>query len=139
MRLESGTVAYWLNFSAGHDKFVYILGTTADRIVLSFTISSQAKYLSIEPHRNELIAIPIGTLDCLHRQSFIQCFHEVTRTPLGEFQDLDRRGFVNWRGCLPQYIADVIRCVENSQLLPEDDQEVVLDLLRPRPFQASAG
>ena len=138
MTLESGTIAFWLNFSPGHDKFVYVLGTTADDIVLSFTISSQTKYLSIEPHRNELVVIPPGTLDCLYRQSFIQCFHEVTRTPVKEFRELDRRGFLNWRGCLPQFIPDIIRCVEDSQLLPEIDQETVLELLRPRPFEASA-
>lgn len=92
----------------------------------------------MEPHRLELVAIPTGTLDCLHRQSFIQCFHEVSRTPLKQFQELDRRGFINYRGSLPQFIPAVITCVEPSELLSGYDQEAVLDLLRPRPQTAIA-
>jgi len=89
MRLDPGTVAYWLEYAPGHDKFVYILGINAHKEVLSFTISSQTKYLSIEPHRYEMVEIPLGTAACFQRRSFIQCFFHVTRTALADFRDLE--------------------------------------------------
>jgi hypothetical protein len=131
LKLDAGTIAFWLNFSPGHDKFVYILGATVSDEVLSFTISSQTKYLELEPHRREMVEIPVGTIDCLSRRSFIQCFHEVTITRLRDFQDLDRRGFINWRGTAPQFLQAVRECVFRSELLSEYDKDAVLGLLRP--------
>ena len=53
MKLDPGTIAHWRNFAPGIDKFVYIVGTSVSGEVLSFTISSQTKYLSLKPHADE--------------------------------------------------------------------------------------
>jgi hypothetical protein len=131
MVLEAGAVAYWLGFDPGHDKFVYILGTNSAREVLAFTISSQTKYLSRQPHANEMVEIPVGTANCFQKVCFIQCFYEVRRTPISEFRDLERRGYISYRASLPQFIPAILNCVRNSELLDGYDQDAVIDLLGP--------
>jgi hypothetical protein len=137
MTLKTGTVAHWRNFSPGHDKFIYILGTNADGDVLSFTISSQAKYLAMHPHAEEMVEIPNGTVECLNRRSFIQCFYDVTRTPVAAFREMERIGQLNYRASLPQYAAAIAAVVQNSELLDGYDQEAVLEVLA-QPPQAQA-
>ena len=129
MQLNAGAIAYWREFEPGRDKFIYILGKTQSGEVLSFTISSQEKYLKMEPHKNEMVEIPRGTANYLERRSFIQCFFEVIRTPIVTFQDFERRGYINWRGQLPQFLAAVKVCVNNSELLSEYDREDVLAVM----------
>ena len=133
MTLATGTVAYWRDFVAGQDKFVYILGTNAAQEVLSFTISSQTKYLVMQPHANEMVEIAKGTIDCLSKNCYIQCFYEVRRTPIAEFMDLERRGFICYRGSLPQFSQAILKVVSESVLLDGYDQEAVLEVLRPLP------
>ena len=137
MTLEAGTIAFWRDFEPGHDKFINILGTNRADDVLSFTISSQTKYLTMQPHANEMVEIPKGTVDCLHKTCFIQCFYEVRRTPISEFRDLERRGFINYRASLPQFAVAIYHRVKDSELLDGYDQEEVLDLLRPLADAAS--
>src|ERR1022692_2307139 len=59
MTLEAGTIAFWRDFEPGHDKFINILGTNRADDVLSFTISSQTKYLTMQPHANEMVEIGV--------------------------------------------------------------------------------
>jgi hypothetical protein len=136
MTLSPGTIAHWRDFSPGNDKFVYILGIDSSDVIFSFTISSQVKYLSLVPHKSELIEIPFRTTDFLDRRSFIQCFFEVTRTSLGEFRELERKGAINWRGCMPEFLSTVARIVKDSRLLSGYDQDAILDLLRNLPHSA---
>jgi len=131
MNVEAGAVAYWLSFEPGHDKFVYILGTNSANEVLTFTISSQTKYLSMQPHAHEMVEIPKGTADCFQQVCFIQCFYEVRRTPLPEFRELERRGYIGYRASLPQFVPAIMRCVRDSELLDGYDQDAVIDLLGP--------
>lgn len=49
MTLEAGAIAHWRDFEPGHHKFIYILATNRATEVLSFTISSQTKYLTMQP------------------------------------------------------------------------------------------
>src|SRR6267154_1775774 len=121
MVIEAGAVAYWLDFDPGHNKFVYILGTDTASDVLCFTISGQAKYLTMLPHANEMVRIPKGTIDCLHKDSFIQCFYEVRRTPLSDFRELERQGYINYRASIPQFVPGILKCVEGSELLAQND------------------
>jgi hypothetical protein len=131
MTLEVGTIAHWRDFGPGCDKFIYILGTNAANEVLSFTISSQLKYLAMQPHAQEMVEIPRGTVECLQKTSFIQCFYEVQRTPISDFRDLERRGCINYRASLPQFAPAILERVEDSQLLDGYDQDSVIELLRP--------
>jgi hypothetical protein len=131
MTVEAGTVVHWLGFDPGHDKFVYILGLNSANEVLAFTISSQTKYLSRQPHSNEMVEIPKGTVDCLQRVCYIQCFYEVRRTPISKFRELERRGYINYRAFLPQFVPAIVKCVQNSELLDGYDQEAVIDILGP--------
>jgi hypothetical protein len=129
MTIETGTVVYWRDFVAGQDKFIYILGTNSAQEVLSFTISSQTKYLSMYPHAREMVEIAKGTIDCFDRTCYIQCFYEVRRTPIAEFMDLDRRGFICYRGSLPQFSQAIRKIVSESILLEGYDQDAVLEVL----------
>src|SRR5664280_2416100 len=72
MTLEVGTIAHWRNFEPGRDKFIYILGINAANEVLSFTISSQTKYLTMHPHAQEMVEIPKGTVECFQKACFIR-------------------------------------------------------------------
>ncbi|MGH2509596.1 MAG: hypothetical protein ACRDHZ_19640 [Ktedonobacteraceae bacterium] len=127
MTLEPGTIAFWRDFSPGHDKFVYILGVE-NEMVFSFTISSQLKYLST-PLKCELVEIPFRSTNFLNARSFIQCFHRVDRTPLAQFRNLEATGTIMWRGCLPAFIPFIAKVVEDSQVLPGYDRESVAKLL----------
>jgi hypothetical protein len=129
MTLITGTVAHWYSFEPGHNKFVYILGTNAAGEVLSFTISSQTKYLGMQPHAKEMIEIPKGTAECFNQQCFIQCFYEVRRTPIAEFRELERRGYISYRASLPQFAPAILATIQNSELLDGYDQEAVLEVL----------
>ena len=129
MRLDPGTIAHWQNFKPGVDKFIYILGTSASGDVLSFTISSQTKYLSLKPHADEMVEIPYRQTSFLCRRSFIQCFHYVTRTPVADFRALEKDGSISWRACLPEFIPKVVEIMGTSQLLPEHDIEDVLETI----------
>jgi hypothetical protein len=135
MRPVPGTVAHWRELY-GQDKFIYLLGVCppraseegerADAEVLWFPISSQTKWTQIEPHRNEMVKIPRGTIADLHLDSYIQCFFKVERTRLDRFLDLDRQGYINWRACLPQYIPQIRDILTTSTLLEEYDCEDAL-------------
>ncbi len=138
MTLTLGTVAHWIDFEPGHNKFIYILGTNSANEVLSFTISSQTKYLAMQPHANEMVEIPRGTTDCLNRQCFIQCFYEVRRTPIAAFRELERRGYINYRASLPQFAPAILTAVRNSELLDGYDQEAVLEALERQVDSARA-
>lgn len=131
MTIEVGTIAHWRDFAPGHDKFIYILGTNAANEVLSFTISSQTKYLTMHPHAQEVVEIPKGTAECFQKACFIQCFFEVRRTPIFDFRDLERRGFINYRASLPQFALAIQKCVESSELLDGYDQDEVIGVLGP--------
>jgi len=131
MTLETGAIAYWRDFDPGCDKFIYILGTNAASEVLSFTISSQTKYLAMEPHAKEMVEIPRGSIDCLPKTSFIQCFYEVRRTPIHEFRELERLGYISYRATAPQFAIGIFQRVKNSELLDGYDKEAVLEVLKP--------
>jgi len=129
MTLTTGTIAHWCNYEPGHDKFIYILGTNSAGEVLSFTISSQIKYLGMKPHAKEMIEIPKGTAECFNQQCFIQCFYEVRRTLIAEFRELERLGYINYRASLPQFAPAILATTQNSELLDGYDQEAILEVL----------
>lgn len=80
-----------------------------------------------------MVEIPRGTVDYLPVRSFIQCFFELQRTPLGTFNDLDRRGYINWRGTLKQFIPAIRDILEGEPvLLTEYECEDALSVLPPR-------
>lgn len=132
MNLTPGTVAHWRELY-GQGKFVYILGVCQNtHDVLWLPISSQTKWCAIEPHCREMVEIPKGTADYLSKRSFIQCFFELQRTPIDTFNDLDRQGFINWRGTLEQFIP-AIRAILTGEpvLLAEYECEDALRVLPP--------
>ena len=128
MRLDPGTIAYWRNFRPGSNKFVYLLGQTNDGVVLSFTISSQTKYLGLYPHNQEMVEIPFRSTDFLDRPSYIQCFFEVERTTLEDFRELERSGTIMYRGCRPEFLPQIAEIVGRSQLLTGYAQETIMSL-----------
>lgn len=132
MRLDVGTIAHWRDFTAGHDKYVYILGTNDLGEVLSFTISSQTKYLSLTPHKYEMVEIPHRQTDFLDRPSYIQCFFELTRTHIDAFKVLERNGSINYRGCMPQFIPQILAIATKSVLLAQDDCDSVIAICAPK-------
>ena len=132
MKLDPGTIAYWRDFSPGNNKFVYILGVSAAEEVLSFTISSQLRYLQSDRHKNDLIEIaPYQLVAEFDRRSFIQCFFEVTCTPVGTFKRLEGKGTIMYRACLPQFLRPMIPIVQASEHLSGYDQELVLSVISP--------
>jgi hypothetical protein len=76
-----------------------------------------------------MVEIAKGTIDCFDRTCYIQCFYEVRRTPIAEFMDLDRRGFICYRGSLPQFSQAIRKIVSESILLEGYDQDAVLEVL----------
>ena len=112
----------------GQDKFVYILGIS-DGEVFSFTISSQTKYLALNATRDQMVEIPFQSTNFLTRPSYIQCFYELTRTPILQFRKLEANGTINYRACRPEFLPSIARIVHNSELLPEEDVETVEQLL----------
>lgn len=126
MRLEAGTIAHWRDFAAGQDKFVYILGTNDLGEVLSFTISSQTKYLKLTPHKDEMVEIPHRQTDFLDRPSYIQCFFELIRTHIDVFRSLEKTGSINFRAFMPQFIPQIRAIAERSQLLSQEDCDSVI-------------
>ena len=129
MRIDPGTVVHWREFRGGHDKFHYILGVNGQSEVCSFTISSQLRYLSLDPHRSHLIEIPFKQTDFLTCRSFIQCFFELTRTSVSSFNYLDLNGTINYRACLPKFLQPMLTIVGESELLSGTDQECALEIL----------
>jgi hypothetical protein len=125
-----GTVAYWREL-CGQGKFIYVSGVCpATRDVLWFPISSQEKWCKIEPHCREMVEIPKGTAEYLSIRSFIQCFFELQRTPIDTFNDLDRRGYINWRGRLEQFIPAIREILASGPaLLTEYECEAALRAL----------
>jgi len=117
----------------GHDKFHYIFGVSDRNEVCSFTISSQLKYLSLTPHRDHLIEIPFRQTDFLTCRSFIQCFFEITRTPLSLFRELERSGTINYRGCFPKFLEQMAPIIRMSELLSGSDQDCALKTLGAWP------
>lgn len=79
-----------------------------------------------------MVEIPRGTADYLPLRSFIQCFFEIERTPFDRFDELDRRGYINWRGTLQQFIP-ALRTIfaDVSTLLSEYECEDALGVLLP--------
>jgi hypothetical protein len=128
LRLDPGTIAYWRDFRPGISKFVYILGQANDGAVLSFTISSQTRYLSMSPHRDEMVEIPFRSTDFLDRPSYIQCFHDVERTPLQEFREMERVGAIMYRGHRPEFLAQIAAIAARSQLLTGYDRDLIASL-----------
>ena len=141
MQLTPGTVAYWRDlYDGGQSKFVYILGvhTPADENgsplppeVLWFTISSQTKWTRLAPHCREMVEIPLGCADYLRYRSFIQCFFEVGRTPVDDFRYFEARGYLNFRGYLPQFVPAIREILGRSELLSDYDCEDALNAMNP--------
>ena len=129
MQLDPGTIAYWRDFAPGQDKFVYLLGVSGEGEVLSFTISSQQKYLAFGKTKADMIEIPFRSTDFLTRASYIQCFYEVTRTPIAEFSRLEANGTITWRGRRPEFLPRVARIVQASVLLAEEDRDAIRKLI----------
>jgi hypothetical protein len=127
--LSPGAVAYWHGLY-GQGKFIYLIGVCEKSgDVFWFPISSQTKWCQLKPHCREMVEVPRGTVDYLTQRSFIQCFFELHRTPVGSFQELERKGYINWRGLLPRYLPSVRAILVESTLLSEYDIEDALRVI----------
>ena len=136
MDLTPGSVLHIQDFSTrGHpakNKYLLIIGPKSDSEALAFLISSQLKYLKVEPHKHEVVKIPHNATTFLQCESIIQCFsvEELTITDLiqgGESGKVKRVGRLQ-----PKFLHQIREVVANSQLLSAYEIEAITKVLPKR-------
>lgn len=136
--LSPGTVLHIEDYSSrGHDpknKYLIVIGSATENVVLGFLISSQMAYLEQESHHTEVVRVPHNASSFLQRESIIQCF-EMERLSLDKLEDGFAGGEIRRVGKLPvKYLHKMREAVERSKLLSQEDIALAL-----RVLPASAG
>lgn len=134
--LSPGSVLHIKGFSSrGHtpkNKYLIVIGSATETVVLAFLISSQMFYLERETHRNEVVRIPHNATQFLRSESIIQCF-ELERLSRVSLCDGYEDGKVSHEGKLPtKYLHHIRQTVEGSKLVAQEDIELALRVL-PKP------
>jgi len=131
--LSPGTVLHIKDFSSrGHpskNKYLIVIGSATETLILGFLISSQMVYLERESHRNEVVRVPHNATAFMRSESIIQCF-ELERLSLDALCNGFEDGHVTRPGKLPiKYLHRIRQAVKDSKLLSQEDIEVALRLL----------
>ena len=140
MDLTPGSVLHIQGFSTrGHpakNKYLLIIGQKSDSEALAFMISSQLKYLKIEPHKHEVIKVPYNATTFLNCESIIQCF-SVEELNITDLIQGSESGKVKRVGKLqPKYLHKIREVVGNSQLLSTYEIEAIIKVLPKRTGSA---
>ena len=117
--LPPGTVLHWRNFLTTQSKYLLVLGTNQEQVILAFTITSQDHWLAI--HRSLMIEIPSGSTNFLSKTSYVPCFFPLERISQTEYEQGKFDGEVTTVGCLRKsFLAKVRDAVDNDLLEPSD-------------------
>ena len=117
--LPPGAVLHWKNFLTTQSKYLLVLGTNPEQVILAFTITSQDHWLAI--HRPLMIEIPAGSTNFLSKTSYIPCFFPLERISQTEYEQGKLDGDVTIAGSLRKsFLAKVRDAVDNDLLVQSD-------------------
>ena len=132
--LSAGSILHIRGFQnnsgfAPKNKYLISVGWHSTHVILAFRITSQNLYTQTNLAR-ELVHIPSGTVGCLTKHSYIQCFHDVERLDIGQLQAGWVANNVTTVGKHAACIATIHGVVQISDVLSPQD---IADVLAATP------
>lgn len=121
-----GTVIHWTDYLPGRGKFFVILGRFQTSHLIALRITSQDHWLRSPLHRAAMVEIPAHSTAFLDKRSFINCFAEVRRIGITEFERALDDGTIEVRGRLrKQYLVKMRTAIDNDLLPLADIEEAI--------------